>query len=92
MTIPLKAFAIFRGIVVVVDPERVFLEANNYRIFATREVAANLGEEAIREFGVLDADGQLKSATTNNPLQRRPCSAVHVMTCEAVHGPAERQR
>jgi hypothetical protein len=57
--IPLNAFAAYRDIIVVVEPERIFLEPQNYRDFATKELIASLGEDALRETKLIDADGRL---------------------------------
>jgi hypothetical protein len=45
--IPLQAFTFFADPVVLVefDPEKVFLERNNYETFAKREIARSCGEE-----------------------------------------------
>jgi len=61
MMIPLKAFEVFSDIVVCVDPRRVFLHPEIYTGFATRALVTEFGEEALKENGVLDAEGRLKT-------------------------------
>lgn len=65
-TIPMRALSVFSEIIVAVDAKRLFLEPEANTIFAKRELIAELGEDALRESGLLDADGRLKTEATSD--------------------------
>lgn len=52
LLIPLKAFAHFPEIVVVVDPESVFLHPKNYESFIEGELVRWFGADAVKEIGL----------------------------------------
>jgi hypothetical protein len=54
MLIALKAFEHFSDIIVVVDPEKVFLHPKNYKSFVVNELIKEYGEEAVAGIGALD--------------------------------------
>jgi hypothetical protein len=72
MLIPLKAFNHFPDIVVVADPETVFLHPRNYKDFVRRELVDLYGEESLASIGLLDTEAN----ATNNSFNASGNSAA----------------
>ena len=63
--IPLKAFNHFPDIIVVVDPEKVFLHPKNYKDFVANELVKSFGEESLAKVGLLDAEADAPNNSFN---------------------------
>jgi hypothetical protein len=55
LLIPLRAFEHFPNIIVVADPDRVFLHPKNYESFVKEELVSWYGAEAVEEIGLVDS-------------------------------------
>jgi hypothetical protein len=65
MLIALKAFNHFTDVIVVADPEAVFLHPRNYKDFARRELTALYGEESLAQVGLLDTEANAPNNSFN---------------------------